>query len=60
MDNKDIGCLLLKNEKNGILIDEIFLEKEYRNLGIGTSIIKDITKKYPTLYLLVYKVCIKG
>lgn len=44
MDNKDIGCLSLKNEKNGILIDEIFLEKEYRNLGIGTSIIKDIIK----------------
>ena len=55
MDNKDIGCLSLKNEKNGILVDEIFLEKEYRNLGIGTSIIKDITKKYPTLYLWVYK-----
>ena len=30
-------------------------EKEYRNLGIGSSILKDKTMKFSPLYLWVYK-----
>ena len=39
VDNKIIGCLLLTDRDDGILLDEIYLEEEYRNKGIGTDII---------------------
>ena len=55
-NNKIIGSILITINKNNILLDEIFLEKEYRNKGIGTSIITDLindTKK--DIYLWVYK-----
>lgn len=35
-----IGCLLVVNKDDGVLLDEIYLEEKYRNKGIGTSIIK--------------------
>ena len=41
-NNKAIGCLLIKKQDDGVLIDEIYLEEAYRNLGIGTEIIKKI------------------
>lgn len=54
-DNKIIGCLLVTKKDDDTFLDEIYLEEEYRNKGIGTSIIKDILKTNSTLYLLVYK-----
>ena len=36
-----IGCLLVVNKDDGVLLDEIYLEEKYRNKGIGTSIIKN-------------------
>ena len=54
--NKDIaGCLLLTNNEDGKLLDEIYLEEQYRNQGIGTNIIKNILKQNDTVYLWVYK-----
>ena len=55
VDNKIVGCLLLTNKDDGKLLDEIYLEKEYRNKGIGTDIIKDILNNNDIVYLWVYK-----
>ncbi|MCR4581618.1 MAG: GNAT family N-acetyltransferase [Bacilli bacterium] len=55
VDNKVIGCLLLTNKDDGILLDEIYLEEEYRNKGIGSSIINDVLTNNNIVYLWVYK-----
>lgn len=55
VDNKIIGCLLLTNKDDGKLLDEIYLEKVYRNKGIGTEIIMDILSNNDIVYLWVYK-----
>ena len=55
VDNKIVGCLLLINKDDGKLLDEIYLEEEYRNKGIGTEIIKDILNNNDIVYLWVYK-----
>lgn len=55
VDNKIVGCILLTNNDNGKLLDEIYLEEEYRNKGIGTKIIMDILNNNDVLYLWVYK-----
>lgn len=55
VDNKIVGCLLLTNKDDGKLLDEIYLEEEYRNKGIGTEIINDILNNNDIVYLLVYK-----
>lgn len=60
IDNNIVGCLLITNKDDGILLDEIFIEEEYRNNGIGTSIIKDILKSNNIVYLWVYKDNIKA
>ena len=54
-NNKAIGCLLIKKQDDGVLIDEIYLEESYRNLGIGTEIIKNILDINNIVYLWVYK-----
>lgn len=55
VDNKIIGCLLLTNKDDGKLLDEIYLEKVYRNKGIGTEIIRGILSNNDIVYLWVYK-----
>ena len=60
VDNKKIGCLLLTPKDDGVLLDEIFIEEEYRNNGIGTSIIKNILKDNDIAYLWVYKENVKA
>ena len=55
VDNKIVGCLLLTNKEDGKLLDEIYLEEEYRNKGIGTEIINDILNNNDIVYLWVYK-----
>ena len=52
---KVVGCVLITKEKDGILLDEIYLEEEYRNKGIGTDIITNIIKENNIIYLWVYK-----
>ena len=55
VENLIVGCLLLTDKDDGKLLDEIYLEEEYRNKGIGTSIIKDILNNNDIVYLWVYK-----
>ena len=39
----------------GKLIDEIYIEKEFRNNGIGTDIIRKMLENNRNIYLWVYK-----
>lgn len=55
IDGNIVGCLLLTDEDNGVLLNEIYLEKEYRNKGIGSDIIRSIMKDNDIIYLWVYK-----
>ncbi len=55
LDNKIIGCILVLKHLDGVILDEIFIEEEYRNRKIGTSIIKDILENNNIVYLWVYK-----
>lgn len=55
IDDKIIGSILLKDMPQGKLIDEIYIEKEFRNTGIGTDIIRKILEKNRNIYLWVYK-----
>ena len=61
-DDKIIGSILLKDIQEGKLIDEIYIEKEFRNNGIGTDIIMKVVKKSnnKNIYLWVYKENIKA
>lgn len=60
MENKEIGCLLIENKDDGILLDEIYIEEEYRNKGIGTDIVKNILLNNNIVYLWVYKLNTKA
>lgn len=55
IDDKIIGSILLKDMPQGKLLDEIYLEKEFRNTGIGTDIIRKMLEKNRNIYLWVYK-----
>lgn len=59
-DNKTIGCLLVEKHLDGVILDEIFIEEEHRNNGIGTEIINNILSNYCIVYLWVYKDNIKA
>ena len=54
-DDKIIGSILVKDIQEGKLIDEIYIEKEFRNNGIGTDIIKKLIENNESIYLWVYK-----
>lgn len=54
-ENKIIGCILVEKYLDGIILDEIYIEKEYRNKKIGTRIIKNIISEKDIVYLWVYK-----
>ena len=55
IDDKIIGSILLQDMPQGKLLDEIYLEKDFRNTGIGTDIIRKMLKKNRNIYLWVYK-----
>ena len=55
VDGKKVGCLLVQNREDGTILDEIYLEDDYRNKGIGTDIIKKVIKDNGAVYLWVYK-----
>ena len=55
INEKINGCLLITAVDDGKLLDEIYIEEEYRNKGIGTDIIKNILNENNIVYLWVYK-----
>ena len=57
IDDKIIGSVCIKDLENAKLLDEIYLEKEFRNNGIGTDIIMKLLKEInnKNIYLWVYK-----
>lgn len=55
INDKINGCLLVKDYQDGIMLDEIYIERQYRNIGIGTQIIKTILDNNKIVYLYVYK-----
>ena len=57
---KVIGSLLVVKHKDGYLLDEIYLEENFRNKGIGTNIIKNILIEKNIVYLWTYKDNIKA
>lgn len=59
LENKIIGCLLVENKEDGKLLNEIYIEEEYRNKGIGTHLLQQILSKQ-TVYLWVYKINTKA
>ena len=61
LNNIVVGSFLLTKNEPGLLLDEIFIEEQYRNKGLGASIIKDIiSKTNSNVYLWVYKDNIKA
>ena len=54
-NNKRIGCYLVIKKDEGVILDEIYLEEEYRNKGIGTNVIRNILQNNSIVYLWVYK-----
>lgn len=59
IDDKIIGSVCIRDLENAKLLDEIYLEKEFRNKGIGTDIIR-IIENNESVYLWVYKENIKA
>ena len=55
IDDKIIGSVCIKDLENAKLLDEIYLEKEFRNNGVGTDIIRKIIENNKSVYLWVYK-----
>lgn len=61
LNNNIVGSILLTKKDGAILLDEIFIEEQYRNRGIGTNIIKNIIANIDSnIYLWVYKDNIKA
>jgi ribosomal protein S18 acetylase RimI-like enzyme len=54
-NNIKCGVFLIRDYEDGVLLDEIYLIPEYRNLGIGSNIIKSEIIKHNKVYLWVYK-----
>lgn len=54
-NQKIIGCLLVKTDNDNAILDEIYIEEEYRSKGIGTLIIDNVISKYKSTLLWVYK-----
>ena len=60
VNNKIVGAILVSNYEDGILLDEIYLKENYRNLGIGSNLIKRVLDNNKIVYLWVYKDNIKA
>lgn len=55
IDGNIVGCILVENKDNGVIIDELYIEEKYRNNGIGTDLINNVISNNNTVYLWVYK-----
>lgn len=55
VNDKVVGCILVSDYEDGKLLDEIYLEDDYRNKGIGSRLINDVLNNNEIVYLWVYK-----
>ena len=55
LDDKTIGAYSLFDYSDGVMIDQIYLFEEYRKLGIGSRIIKQIISTNDNVYSWCYK-----
>lgn len=56
LNNSIVGSILVIRKDKDILLDEIFIEEQYRNKGIGTNVIREIIDNANNnVYLWVYK-----
>ena len=55
INNKKVGCLLLEKYEDGILLNELYLDKNYRRKGIDTTLLNSILSNNSKVYLWVYK-----
>ncbi len=55
INSKKVGCLLLEKYEDGILLNELYLDNNYRRKGIGTNILTNILNNNYKVYLWVYK-----
>ena len=60
INGKICGCILVENKDDGVIIDELYLEEEYRNKGIGTDLINNVITNNKIVYLWVYKLNVKA
>lgn len=55
LDGKVVGSITTFSKDDGIFLDEIYIDMNYRNKGIGTKIIEYTLKNNKVVYLNVYK-----
>lgn len=55
VDEKPIGCVSLVENPDGLFLDEFYIEKNYRNMGIGSEIMNGILNRGMDVSLWVYK-----
>lgn len=60
IDGNIVGCILVKNKDDGVIIDELYIEEKYRNNGIGTDLINNVISNNNIVYLWVYKLNVKA
>lgn len=54
-ENIVYGCLYVCDRDDGVSLDEIFINEEYRYKGLGKHIIKNLMNEHNIIYLCVYK-----
>ena len=60
IDGNIVGCILVENKDNGVIIDELYIEEKYRNNSIGTDLINNVISNNNIVYLWVYKLNVKA
>lgn len=55
IDNNIIGSLLIYPYNDGVILDEIYLKREFHHQGIGTTIMNNIINNNSKIYLWVHK-----
>ena len=60
IDGNIVGCILVENKDDGVIIDELYIEEKYRNNGIGTDLINNVISNNNIVYLWVYKLNVKA
>ena len=60
IDGNIVGCILVENKDDGVIIDELYIEEKYRNNGIGTDLINNVISNNNIVYLWVYKLNFKA